>query len=102
MSDDEHWRGKPPEPAGYHILMPGETPDVVLARIDERTRRTEEDIKEIKQDVKTHYVSAEQFKSLKDKVDLHQKILFTVIGLICLTVLGALIKLVMLPHGAAG
>lgn len=77
--------------------MSNETPDVVLARIDERTRRIEEDIKKIE----THYVTAEQFKGLKEKVELHQKILFGVISLLCLTVLGAMIKLVMLPHPGA-
>ena len=98
---NEDWRGKRPEAWGGDELMGGDTPDVVWAGIDERTRRAETAIDEIKTMVQTHYVPAAQFKCMKEKVDLHQKILFTVIGLISLTVVAALIKLVMLPHGGA-
>lgn len=97
MSDDEHWAGKTKEPWGGWYLVAGDTPDVVLARIDERTKNLDRDVTEIKTLVKEHYVTADQFKNLKDKVDLHQKILFTVIGLLCLSVLGAMFKLVIMP-----
>lgn len=85
------------------VAMTGETPAEILARIDERTKTTQRDVDEIKKNIQSQYVSSETFKALVDKVNLHQRILFGVIGLMCVTMLGALFKLVIMPgpfHGS--
>lgn len=92
-----------PEPGGWYHLMPGDTPDVVMARIDERTKNTQEKVGELKRavddlekSVNTNYVSQEAFKALVARVDLLQKIIFGVIGIVGITIVGALLKLVFI------
>lgn len=79
---------------------------VVLARIDERTKNTDQVVTGVKQDVASlreqigkQYVTQQEFKNLVDKVALHQKILFSAISLICLSVLAAVLALVVQRGG---
>jgi hypothetical protein len=82
--------------------------DVVLARIDERTKNTDKAIGDIKEDVKTlreelssHYVTKTEFTPVKDdyvsKKDFEpvRKIVYGVVGIILATVIGALVALVL-------
>lgn len=76
-----------------------------LARIDERTlniqrdvNALQRDVKQLRDDVGADYVSREEFRNLKNNVALHQRILFSTIGLICMTVIGAILMLVV-KHG---
>lgn len=76
-----------------------------LARMDERTKNIEHRIGELvstfndfRIDINEKYIERVEFKSLAEKVNLHQQILFGTIGLICFAVLGALVTLVI-RHG---
>lgn len=88
---------KPPEPGGFYHLMPGETAEAMLIRIDERTKNTENDVREIKNKMENQLVTQEAFKSLQDKVAQLQKIVFSVIALMCITMMGAIFRLVIMP-----
>lgn len=67
----------------------------VLARIDERTKNTEQDVREIKSNLEGKFVTKESFSALQEKVALLQRIVFGLIGLIVVAVFGAILRLVI-------
>jgi hypothetical protein len=82
--------------------------DVVLARIDERTKNTDRAISDIKDDVKSIrtdlsslYVTKTEFTPVKEdyvsKKDFEpvRKIVYGVVGIILFAVIGALVALVV-------
>lgn len=117
-----------PRPGFYQPNNQEELMGAILARIDERTRNTDRRVEDMQRTtegrltelarvtdgrmgemarevealakaVSEQYVGRQEFKNLAEKVALHQKILFGAIGLICLSVLGAIIGLVVQRGG---
>jgi len=86
-------------PGGVYYLMSGEAPDVILARIDERTKNLQNDVQDIQRQLNSQYVTAEAFRNLADKVGLHQKIIFGLAGVMCMSVIAALLSLVVQTAG---
>lgn len=75
---------------------------VMLARIDERTHNTQTrvdslvtDVANLRREVTSDFISRTEYKGLEEKVRLHQRILFGTVGIICFTVLGAVLALVL-------
>lgn len=65
-----------------------DTNEVLLARIDERTKRLEEDFLDFKEQLNSKFVTKEEFYPVKT-------ICYSTVSIICLAVLGALIALVI-------
>src|SRR5688572_1910494 len=91
------------QPGGFHrIDRSEESPAVLLARIDERLKTVLEDMIEIKRDLGSKYVTQEAFKNLTEQVALLRKIIFGLFGVIGLTVLAAIMRLILTQPGAPG
>jgi hypothetical protein len=84
------------QPGGFHRIGQDDSPAILLARIDERTRNTQDDVAEIKGQLQHKYVTQEAFNNLREQVTLLRNIIFGLIGLICVGVVGAVLKLVIL------
>lgn len=65
-----------------------ESNGVLLIRIDERTQRLENDVKEIKGELSSKFVTKEEFGPVKN-------IAYAVVTIICIAVIGALVSLVV-------
>jgi len=72
-----------------------ELPEVILARIDERTKALQGDVQKIQAKLESSYVTNEAFDNLREKVTLHQKIILSISAIICTSVLAALVSLVL-------
>lgn len=66
-----------------------ETPEAVLARIDERTKTTEEKITHIEEKLDSNYVTKDEFRPVKQLV-------YGFVGVVLLAVVGALVALVII------
>lgn len=62
--------------------------EVLLARIDERTKRLEDDFLTLKDHITSKFVTKDEFQPVK-------AISYGLVGLICIAVVGALITLVI-------
>lgn len=83
----------------------GDPPDVILARIDERTLALQKDQESIVKEIETlnrqiydRYVTKDLFDTLNDKVLVIQKIVFGIFGVIGIAVVGAMFKLLFPGH----
>ena len=56
----------------------------LLARIDERTKGTEEAVKEIKNQLQTHYVTQDEFRPIR-------MLIYGMVGLMLTSIVGALL-----------
>ena len=68
----------------------------LLGRIDERLKHVENSLAELKEVLAHNYVNRLEFKSSLRRIDFLENILFSLIGLIVISVIAALIKLVLL------
>lgn len=62
--------------------------EILLARIDERTKRLEDDFVDLKAQLTSKFVTKEEFMPVKT-------ICYSLVSIICIGVLGALIALVI-------
>ena len=69
-------------------FVQSDSPETLLARIDERTQKMSEEIQEIKTNLNKKYVTQDEFKPVK-------AIAFTAVSLISIGVLGALLKIIL-------
>lgn len=77
------------------LIVSDELPEVILARIDERTKALQGDVQKIQAKLESSYVTNEAFDNLREKVTLHQKIILSISAIICTSVLAALVSLVL-------
>lgn len=74
--------------------MPKISQETQLALISQNVANIQTDISQINDTLKQGYVSIERFTALKDRVDLLQRALLFLIGVMTVAVLGAIFRLV--------
>jgi hypothetical protein len=68
----------------------------LLIRIDERTQTIERQMQSFENDVKNTYIKQGEFQILKDRFQIVRTIVFGMVGIILTSVLGALIRLIII------